>query len=436
MNASIATDSQLLEARQFALSGDVLKAESAYRRILDAAPEHPEALNFFALRALGLGAHEQAVQLLERAVAGGPADAQLLNNLGNAYRSCGRFDEARGAFARALETAPDFFIARLHLAHMLERLGQSHAALVNYFGAITQAQAKGRWLSEQTTAPMLRDLVRHAMAFVNAGRRALFEGVLAPFRAQFGDEALRRTLHALHVYLGDEPKILADPRQKPLFLYFPGLPTSAYIDSALFEWTAQLERNTAVIRDELLAVLRDDRGLEPFLRFDSDDQIPKYLGGTNAKPAWDAFFFYRHGVRYDDNCARCPKTTAILESLPLVRIGEHAPEICFSMLTPGTHILPHHGVTNIRLVTHLPLIVPANCALNVGGEVHEWKEGRCVTFDDTFEHEAWNRSDALRAVLILDGWNPHLTQVEREALSALIPAIGDFNKECGIKSPN
>lgn len=117
----------------------------------------------------------------------------------------------------------------------------------------------------------------------------------------------------------------------------------------------------------------------------------------------------------------------MLDSLPLTRIRDHAPETLFSVLSPGTHILPHTGVTNVRLVTHLPLIVPPDCALRVGGQTHVWQEGRCVTFDDTFEHEAWNRSNETRVVLILDSWNPDLTVAECAAVTELIGAIGDFN---------
>ncbi|MEY2169402.1 MULTISPECIES: aspartyl/asparaginyl beta-hydroxylase domain-containing protein [unclassified Rhodanobacter] len=125
------------------------------------------------------------------------------------------------------------------------------------------------------------------------------------------------------------------------------------------------------------------------------------LHGSGAQPAaWDAYFLYHHGQRYDAHCAACPQTTALVERMPLSRIREHGPETLFSVLRPGTHILPHRGVTNTRLVAHLPLIVPKGCALNVGGEIHEWQEGRCATFDDTFEHEAWNRSDETCVVLI------------------------------------
>ena len=115
-----------------------------------------------------------------------------------------------------------------------------------------------------------------------------------------------------------------------------------------------------------------------------------------------------------------------------MRIREHAPEVCFSVLTPGTHILPHRGVTNVRLVTHLPLIVPENCVLTVGGEARAWREGECFTFDDTYEHEAWNRGASTRVVMLMDCWNPHLSEIERVGVSLLVGAIGDFNHAAGI----
>jgi aspartate beta-hydroxylase len=437
MNETVSTndngfEGDLQTARAHMQQGGLLQAELAYQRVLAAAPDHPEALNFLGARSLALGNSAQAVSLLERAAQVDPANPQLLKNLGMAYLAVERLDDARAIFARALDYAPDFFVARLYLAHAHERSGDTHAALVNYFAAVTQAQIKGRWRDDATTAPAIRDLVKYAMSFIDAGRRQLFDKVLAPYREKHGDAAMRRTLDALAIFLEERPPEYADPRQKPTFMYFPGLPTSAYLDQALFAWTQELERNTEIIRNELIEVLKADEGIEPFIKFRSDDDIPKFLGGADGKPVWDAFFFYRHGKRYNENCARCPKTAAILDSLPLVRIPGHAPEICFSVLTPGTHILPHRGVTNTRLVTHLPLIVPDNCALNVGGELHEWQEGRCVSFDDTFEHEAWNRGDSTRVVLIMDCWNPHLTEVERAALNDLIVAIGEFHRECGI----
>ncbi|MER3546218.1 MAG: aspartyl beta-hydroxylase, partial [Rhodanobacteraceae bacterium] len=200
---------------------------------------------------------------------------------------------------------------------------------------------------------------------------------------------------------------------------------------------ADLEKHTDVIREELLGVLSDNHGVEPFLGTDDLKLLEeqKLLRGEQDAARWDAFFFHRHGEVFEQNARRCPRTTQVLDSLPLVHIREHAPEVLFSLLAPGSHILPHHGVTNTRLVTHLPLIVPENCAIKVGGVEHVWQEGRCVTFDDTFEHEAWNRSDKLRVVMILDSWHPDLTQAEREAIALLVGGIGDFNRAANVAAP-
>jgi aspartate beta-hydroxylase len=433
---AIAIDNLLAAARAHGAQGAVQQAAQAYERVLEIAPEHSEALHFIGQRALAEGQYGKAKHMLERAVEQNGGDIQLLKNYGLACIGAQRLDEARFAFDRALTLAPDFFVAKLYLGHVLENLGHAHAALKEYFGAMMMAQAKGRWLSPETTAPALRELVVHAMRYVDAGRKKLFSEAIAPLRAQHGDTALRRVDHALDIYLVEVPPNHADARQKPKFLYFPDLPTSAFFPRELFDWYAELERNTDVVREELLAVLSAEQGIEPFIKFPSPDIIPQYLGaGPQGAPSWDAFFFYRHGVRNDENCARCPHTAAIIDALPLALIRAHAPEICFSVLSPGTHILPHHGVTNARVVTHLPLIVPDGCALRVGGEEHAWQEGRCVTFDDTFEHEAWNRSEKTRVVLILDSWNPHLTTIEREAVADLVEAIGDFNRECGVTGP-
>ena len=83
-------------------------------------------------------------------------------------------------------------------------------------------------------------------------------------------------------------------------------------------------------------------------------------------------------------------------------------------------------MTNTRVTSHLPLLIPEDCALRVGGEEHHWREGEVVVFDDTYEHEAWNRSSRTRVVMIFDMWNPFLTLTERAVLSDLTIAMGEF----------
>ena len=106
-----------------------------------------------------------------------------------------------------------------------------------------------------------------------------------------------------------------------------------------------------------------------------------------------------------------------MEALP--RREDHGPSaerILFDA-EAATRIPPHTGVTNTRAIIHLPLIVPEGCGFRVGGETRPWVVGKPFAFDDTIEHEAWNDSDELRAVLIFDVWNPHLTEREQDVIA-------------------
>ena len=105
----------------------------------------------------------------------------------------------------------------------------------------------------------------------------------------------------------------------------------------------------------------------------------------------------------------------------------------FSLLKPRTRIPPHTGVTNVRLVTHLPLIIPESCRFRVGNDTREWVPGTAWVFDDTIEHEAVNDSDKLRVVLIFDVWHPHLTPPERTMITALMAGVKAFSGEIGFE---
>ncbi|HWN06477.1 MAG TPA: aspartyl/asparaginyl beta-hydroxylase domain-containing protein [Steroidobacteraceae bacterium] len=320
--------------------------------------------------------------------------------------------------------------ARLDLAAALEAQQDHDRALLAYYRAIIEAQRTRRWLDAGTTAPELLGRVTYAMRYVKAGRRRVFNAALAPIYERHGRDALARFDACLAIQVGERRAEFADPRQRPSMLYFPGLPAAPWHSRADFPWLETLERETPAIREELLAVMpRSDRGERVFL---SDEAARRGLASGAGAPSWNGFYFWRHGERRDANHTLCPRTSAVLESLPLVRIRGNAPEVMFSVLTPGTHILPHRGVTNTRAVCHLPLVVPEDCALVVGGEARAWREGEAVVFDDTYEHEAWNRGSRTRVVLIIDVWHPHLTAAERDAVARLAEVMGDFSKAAGI----
>lgn len=383
-----------------------------------------EALNAKALAVLSAGDTRGARELLAKAVVNHPGDAITQHHYGIASMAGGDMDAALEAQREAVRLAPEFYIARLHLAAALERSARPFDALVQYTRAIRDAQSRNRWLNAQSTPDGIRPLVQHAVQVVRGGRRQLFSALWEPLAQEHGAAALARVSQCLRIYLGEEAPRYPDERQQPTFLFFPGLPATPYFDLRLFPWADALEAQFPAIRAELLQRLSSEQGRERV--FGSEALEKENLRGADIPPSWNGYYFYRHGERREENCAACPATAAALDSLPLARVREHAPEVLFSVFTPGTHLLPHKGVTNTRVVGHLALIVPPDCALSVAGEAYAWEEGHCVVFDDTYEHEAWNRSDRVRVVLIFDLWNPHLTDIERVAVQRLVEAIGEF----------
>ncbi|MGH8084087.1 MAG: aspartyl/asparaginyl beta-hydroxylase domain-containing protein [Lysobacter sp.] len=406
-------------------------AEAAYLALLKQIPDDVEALNFVAMLAMSRQQLPMARELLERARNAAPDDGPTRKNLGVVLLQSGDPEAAEHLLLDAVRDDPDYFVARLYLGLAFERRGRGRDACVHYFKAIGTAQAQGLWTSPGTTPGGLRANVEHAIRFTRAARRQLLDAVLAPLHARFGRDAMKRVDRCLAVYLGEISCPPPDARQKPGFLYFPDLPSEPFLPRQAFPWYEALEARTPALREELVGLLDARPQLEPFLGEPPPGMKSSYLGGGDdtATPQWDGFFFYRHGRRYDENCRRSPKTVAALESTSIVHIRDHAPEALFSVLGPGSHILPHHGVTNTRAVTHLPLIVPGQCTLRVADQRHDWQEGRCVTFDDTFEHEAWNRSERTRVILLFDVWNPYLTEAERIAITELVAAIGDLSAD-------
>jgi aspartyl/asparaginyl beta-hydroxylase (cupin superfamily) len=116
-----------------------------------------------------------------------------------------------------------------------------------------------------------------------------------------------------------------------------------------------------------------------------------------------------------------------LAGVPLARIANRSPSILFSLLRPGARIPPHCGLVNTRLICHLPLIVPPDCAFRVGNDTRVPVEGKLWAFDDTIEHEAWNRSDRTRVILLFDIWRPELSDEERRLVTAMFEAIDAYS---------
>jgi aspartate beta-hydroxylase len=185
---------------------------------------------------------------------------------------------------------------------------------------------------------------------------------------------------------------------------YPDLPSRPWHEPGDFPLVGYLESNFEEIRDEILAL---EAG-----RFHRESER---IGRTGD---WDVAFLYERGRRHDDTCAACPVTARGIETHPTIRTV--AGLIYVSRLRAETHISAHRGPTNLRVRCHLAVRVPeGDCAIRVGEQTRRWQEGKCLVFDDYFDHEAWNHTEEDRIVLIVDLWHPGLTSTEVRLLEAL-----------------
>jgi aspartyl/asparaginyl beta-hydroxylase (cupin superfamily) len=210
-------------------------------------------------------------------------------------------------------------------------------------------------------------------------------------------------------------------------LHVPRLPALPFYDRSAFPFLRNLEAGTDVICTELsrLIEFHSDQ-FEPYIAYGSGEPVNQWHK-LNHSLDWGACHLWRNGVAIDKNLEHCPETARLLKTLPLADIDGLCPNVFFSSLQPHTHIPPHHGESNARLIAHLPLLVPEKCRIRVGFEEREWKIGETLIFDDTLLHEAVNDSDDLRVVLIFDLWNPLLTDDERRLASKLAVATRQFS---------
>ena len=205
--------------------------------------------------------------------------------------------------------------------------------------------------------------------------------------------------------------------QDPRGYYFPELPQIQFYEREQFDWVPAIEASTDFIRQELSEVLATGlEGFQPYLRTHAYEPRDNPLMENFD---WSVLFLTENGKRFEDAIARCPRTWAALEAVPIPWIERSSPTIMFSVLRRGARIPAHRGVHNTRLICHLPLIVPAGCGFRVGNEVREWEPGKLIIFDNSVEHEAWNESDRDRIVLIFDVWRPELSEQERKEVETL-----------------
>lgn len=171
----------------------------------------------------------------------------------------------------------------------------------------------------------------------------------------------------------------------------------AVFDSSEFGWVQQLEEGWPAIRREYEELSRKG-GQAPDICDISEEQYQ-----VIARDWWTFFPFFIYGIPIQHNIEQCPETARLLELIP------DKTTVFFSILRPGSYIQPHRGAYKGYLRYHLGVVIPEQpmqCGIRIRENTYHWENGKSLIFDDTFNHDAWNKSDSTRVVLYVDFIRP------------------------------
>lgn len=360
-----------------------------------------------------------ALAALKRAIDLGWPGADVWVAKSFAHSLLGDMQGRLAALEKALQIEPTSLRARLHYGQALVGDGRPDEAETAFRLGLEHTSTVRNWTSEMDQ-------------LVTAARNFLTERGETQ-KAEQGEHPL--DVFAREHEVGSQPDdelfqqsldFLAGRAlpysSKPTRYFYPGLPDRQFYPTRDFAWTDALASQTPVIRAELETLLEHQRQEEA--------RFAPYVEKTGREgagvshplldnPEWSAFYLIKQGQRIEENIALCPKTMAAIDALGEEACPAPAQSVLFSLLKPGASIPPHHGMLNTRLICHLPVILPGQCGFRVGNETREWKDGEVFIFDDSIEHEAWNRSDGPRYILIFEIWRPELSQRQRQLVSDL-----------------
>jgi beta-hydroxylase len=173
------------------------------------------------------------------------------------------------------------------------------------------------------------------------------------------------------------------------------VPTTPYIPTDTMPELKLLEDNWEIIRDEAINLSK--------LREIKAPELHNDIGFNSFfKYGWKRFYLKWYDAKHPSSEVLCPNTVALLNQIPSVKAA------MFAELPPGGQLNPHRDPFAGSLRFHLGLSTPNDdkCYIDVDGIRHSWRDGQGVIFDETYVHDAYNRSDKNRIILFCDVERP------------------------------
>ena len=193
-------------------------------------------------------------------------------------------------------------------------------------------------------------------------------------------------------------QVLLAPINSLLYIFLK-VKAGAFIPVMQFSELKPLQDNWEVIRQEALS-LHDDGAITAATGYNDI--------GFNSffRTGWKRFHLYWYGKEMPSAQASCPKTVALLKSMPSIKAA------MFASLPPGATLVRHRDPYAGSFRYHIGLVTPNDpkCFIEVDGERYFWKDGEPVMFDETYIHFAANETDRQRIVLFCDIERPLYTK--------------------------
>jgi beta-hydroxylase len=197
----------------------------------------------------------------------------------------------------------------------------------------------------------------------------------------------------LRRHLGNHATLLAP--YNVLMYWFSKVPAKPLIEVNTFPELAQLRDNWQVIREEALNLYN-----EGHIRAATGQNDVGF--NSFFKHGWKRFYVKWYGEPLPSALQQCPRTVALIESIPSVHAA------MFTMLPPGGKLNPHRDPFAGSLRYHLGLATPNSddCRIFVDGIPYAWRDGEDVVFDETYIHWVENKTDQARLILFCDVERP------------------------------
>jgi beta-hydroxylase len=186
-----------------------------------------------------------------------------------------------------------------------------------------------------------------------------------------------------------------------LMYWFSAVPNRPVLPATTIPDVAILRENWQVIRDEAVALF--DQGSIKAADAYNDAGFNSFF-----RSGWKRFYLKWYDEALPSAKATCPRTVALLDSIPNVKGA------MFASLAPGSRLVTHRDPYAGSLRYHLGLVTPRSpgeCRIFVDGQPYSWRDGEDFLFDETFLHTAENTTSDTRIILFADVERPLRTRI-------------------------